>query len=218
MGKLYLIRHGESIANSRNILSGTLDVALTKNGIKQAIHAGRLLKKIKFDEVYTSLLSRAFVTAMIILSENKNNLFPIVYPSEGEKNLLNNSFISNNLIKVYKDDRLNERFYGNLQGITVEEELDLNGKTLWQLSFDEIDSAESINDTIKRTKSFYNDIIVPKLSQDKNLLVVSHGTCLSTLLMHIENISLDDAINNLLPNSKPIVFSFENNLFRREEF
>jgi len=166
----------------------------------------------------TSLLSRAFVTAMIILSENKNNLFPIVYPSEGEKNLLNNSFISNNLIKVYKDDRLNERFYGNLQGITVEEELDLNGKTLWQLSFDEIDSAESINDTIKRTKSFYNDIIVPKLSQDKNLLVVSHGTCLSTLLMHIENISLDDAINNLLPNSKPIVFSFENNLFRREEF
>jgi len=218
MGKLYLIRHGESIANSRNILSGTLDVALTKNGIKQAIHTGRLLKKIKFDEVYTSLLSRAFVTAMIILSENKNNLFPIVYPSEGEKNLLNNSFISNNLIKVYKDDRLNERFYGNLQGITVEEELDLNGKTLWQLSFDEIDSAESINDTIKRTKSFYNDIIVPKLSQDKNLLVVSHGTCLSTLLMHIENISLDDAINNLLPNSKPIVFSFENNLFRREEF
>ncbi len=218
MSKLYLIRHGESVANSKNILSGTLDVALTKNGIKQAIHTGRLLKKIKFDEVYTSFLSRAFITAMIILSENKNNLFPIVDPSEGEKNLLNNSLISNNLIKICKDERLNERFYGNLQGVSVENGLNFHGKSLWQLSFDEIDSAESIDVTIRRTKSFYDDIIIPKLSQDKNLLVVSHGTCLSTLLMHIEHISLDDAINNQLSNSKPIVFSFENNLFRREEF
>ena len=71
MVKLVLIRHGQSIANKEDVYTGWSDSPLTKKGISQARHAGKLLlhEKINFSDVHTSVLVRAIKTANIVLDE-----------------------------------------------------------------------------------------------------------------------------------------------------
>ena len=59
---LYMIRHGQSEANVRGEYCGWAQVSLTKQGIEDAQNAGRLLRSVVFDKVYTSDLKRAMQT------------------------------------------------------------------------------------------------------------------------------------------------------------
>ena len=94
--KLIILRHGESLWNLENRFTGWTDVDLTKNGKNEAKNAGELLskKKIAIDLIYTSYLKRAIKTTKICLKQLKNTK-----------------------IEVYYHWRLNERHYGNLQGL-----------------------------------------------------------------------------------------------------
>ena len=60
---IYLIRHGESLANQKKIFLGHGDWDLTENGYAQAECAARFFKDIKVDAVYSSDLQRAVHTA-----------------------------------------------------------------------------------------------------------------------------------------------------------
>jgi 2,3-bisphosphoglycerate-dependent phosphoglycerate mutase len=216
MSKIILIRHGESFANNLNLFSGWLDVCLTAKGIKEAQKAGKYLSNYKFDEVYTSNLSRALLTATIILSENKHVRFPIFDHFENKKYTFMSNSVKDISTIIRKDNRLNERFYGSLQGRSVEESQKFiieKNKSFWETSFSKIKSAEHINELLKRTKLFYNLVIIPKLARGKNLLVVSHGTCIGVLLAHIQNIDISDIKTKELPNSKPIIFSYSKGTF-----
>jgi 2,3-bisphosphoglycerate-dependent phosphoglycerate mutase len=127
------------------------------------------------------------------------------------------SSLNKTLTRINKDERLNERFYGDLQGKTVEKSkkyLKDNDSSLWSISFSDIESAENLNETLSRTKSFYDEILLPKLFEGKNLLVVSHGTCIGTLLTHIKKISIADIKKTELPNGEPMIFSFKEGKFR----
>jgi len=97
--KLVIIRHGESIWNKENIFTGWVDIGLSEEGKKEAKKAGKLLKEkgFVFDLAYTSVLKRAIETLDIILKEMDLN------------------------IPVKKSWRLNERFYGALQGKNKDE-------------------------------------------------------------------------------------------------
>ena len=217
MSKLVLIRHGESFANSLGLFSGWLDVGLTAKGIKEAQKTGKYLADFKFNQVYTSNLSRAYLTAVIILSENKNIWFPVFNHSENKKYMFMDNSIECISTIILKDNRLNERFYGNLQGRTVKESqkfIKEKNTSLWKTSFSDIKSAEHIKSLLKRTELFYNLVLIPKLSKRKNLLVVSHGTCIGALLTHIQNTDISAVKNKELPNSKPIIFSYSKNTFK----
>jgi 2,3-bisphosphoglycerate-dependent phosphoglycerate mutase len=216
MSKLILIRHGESFANSLDLFSGWLDVGLTAKGIKEAQKTGKHLADFKFHEVYTSNLSRAYLTAMIILSENKNVQFPIFDHPGNKKYTFMDNATKDISITIRKDNRLNERFYGSLQGRSVKESKKFiveKNKSLWETSFSNIKSAEPIRGLLKRTKLFYDLVLIPKLSKEKNLLIVSHGTCIGALLTHIQNIKISDIKTKELPNSKPIIFSYTKETF-----
>ena len=65
--KVFMIRHGESETNKKNLLTGWLDALLTEQGKAEAEQVGKRLSSIKFDKVYTSDLSRARETAAIAL-------------------------------------------------------------------------------------------------------------------------------------------------------
>ena len=69
--KLYLVRHGESESNLKKIHGGWLDVSLTEQGKQDAASAGRLLRDIHFDKVYTSDQTRAMQTADIALPDQE---------------------------------------------------------------------------------------------------------------------------------------------------
>jgi len=91
---LVLIRHGQSAWNLENKFTGWVDVDLTKKGEEEARVAGQKLMNYKFDIAFTSGLKRAQETLQIILNEtHQTNL------------------------AVFQDKALNERMYGDLQGL-----------------------------------------------------------------------------------------------------
>src|SRR5438270_13047838 len=93
MATLVLIRHGQSLWNLENRFTGWVDVPLTDKGRDEARRAGERIQEIKFDVAYTSALSRAQETLERVLE------------TIGQKP------------PVIRDPALNERHYGDLQGL-----------------------------------------------------------------------------------------------------
>ena len=67
MMDVYVVRHGESEANLAQVHSGWAQINLTEQGRQDAAMAGRLLKGISFDRIYSSDLIRAVQTAQIAI-------------------------------------------------------------------------------------------------------------------------------------------------------
>ena len=63
--RLYLIRHGETAWSISGQHTGRTDVALTANGEDQARTLERLLRVIRFDQVFTSPARRAQSTCAL---------------------------------------------------------------------------------------------------------------------------------------------------------
>ena len=98
MATLVLIRHGESQWNLENRFTGWIDIPLTDKGREEARRGAELIKGIKFDKAYTSVLNRAIETLDIILK-----------------------VIGQEKMPIEKDQALNERHYGDLQGLNKAE-------------------------------------------------------------------------------------------------
>jgi len=71
MPVLVLLRHGESLWNRLNLFIGWIDVPLSERGIQEALKAGKLLRKWRFDIIFTSDLVRAIQTAMLAMAESE---------------------------------------------------------------------------------------------------------------------------------------------------
>ncbi|MFB6208831.1 MAG: histidine phosphatase family protein [Candidatus Nanohaloarchaea archaeon] len=69
MTEVYLVRHGESEHNSRNLIQGQINSELTQRGRLQAKNLREKLSDIEFDGVYSSDLSRAYETAEILVED-----------------------------------------------------------------------------------------------------------------------------------------------------
>ncbi len=194
MAILVLVRHGESLWNRENRFTGWVDVPLSEKGEKEAREAGKLIREagIKFDVAYTSQLDRAIGTLAIIMKE-----FDVKIP-------------------VIKDFHLNERHYGDLQGLNKEETAKKYGQEqvhLWRRSYDvKPPGGESLEDTQKRTVPFFQNTILLDLTQyRKNVLVVAHGNSLRSIVMYLENIKQEDIVNVEIPTGVPIVYLLDEN-------
>ena len=115
--KLVLLRHGESVWNRKNLFTGWVDVDLTARGFQQARRAGRLLKKhnYAFEAAYTSVLKRAIRTLWLTLDELDQMWVPVT-----------NAW------------QLNERHYGDLQGLNkwqIAKKFGYAKLHLWRRSF-----------------------------------------------------------------------------------
>jgi 2,3-bisphosphoglycerate-dependent phosphoglycerate mutase len=193
MSILILVRHGQSVYNLENRFTGSLDIALTELGKQEAKNAGDKLIHYKFDLAYTSTLVRAQESLNIILKE--------IHQSD---------------IIVIENEALNERNYGNLQGLNKEETIAKFGQNqvdIWRRSYaTRPPDGESLEDTYNRTIPFYKRVIEPELKLQKNILIVAHGNSLRALVMYLENIS-DQEISNLnIPTGVPRCYDFDENL------
>src|SRR3954464_14668336 len=118
MYKVVLLRHGESDWNRENRFTGWTDVDLSDLGKQEARAAGPLLKKAgyTFDHSFPSVLTRAIRTHWLALEE---------------MGLL--------WIPVQRSWRLNERHYGDLQGLNKAEMAAKFGEPqvlVWRRSYD----------------------------------------------------------------------------------
>ena len=193
MSILILVRHGQSVYNLENRFTGNLDIALTKLGEQEARNAGEKLKNYKFDFAYTSNLIRAQESLNIILKE-----------------------IHQTDIIVIKNGALNERNYGNLQGLNKEETISKFGQNqvdIWRRSYGtRPPDGESLEDTYNRTIPFYKRVIEPELKLQKNILIVAHGNSLRALVMYLENISEQEIPHLNIPTGVPRCYNFDENL------
>lgn len=192
MSKLVLVRHGQSQWNLENKFTGWVDVELSQLGIEEAENAGKLLNNYIFDTVFTSVLKRAINTADIITKE-------IGY---------NGEFVRN--------EALNERHYGDLQGLNKDEvgaQYGLEQLQIWRRSYDTPPpNGESLYDTQKRVIPYYMSEIEPLLKAGKNVLVVAHGNSLRSMIMHLENISKEDIVGLNIPTGTPYEYNFDADL------
>lgn len=190
MKLLTLIRHGQSTYNLQNRFTGNLDVALTLLGEKEAHLAGQKLIKFHFDLAYTSILKRAWETLNIILAEIKQSDIPII-----------------------KNAALNERMYGDLQGLNKTETAQKYGEeqvAIWRRSYEvRPPNGESLKDTFERTVPYYQSEIEPELKAGKNILIVAHGNSLRALKMYVENISPQEIVKINIPTGTPENYLFD---------
>jgi len=192
MTMLVLIRHGQSVWNAANRFTGWTDVELSEKGEIEAADAGLELADVRFDVVHTSGLIRAQRTAEIVMSKNT---------------------VSGN-IPTRVDERLNERHYGDLQGLNKAETAEIHGADqvhIWRRSFDvPPPGGESLEMTADRTIPYFVEEIIPDLESGKNVLVAAHGNSLRSIVMHIEGISPEEITSLEIPTGIPMFYRFDN--------
>lgn len=223
MALLVLLRHGQSMWNLRNVFTGWVDVPLSSQGVEEAVAAGKKMAGIDFDIVYVSTLVRAMETAMIALSENKSGRTPVVEHPEGSQIADWGKIYSDDeaglTIPVVQDSRLNERYYGELQGLNKKATAERFGDEqvhIWRRSYDvPPPNGEALVDTAGRTIPFFKEAIVPSLEEGQNVLVSAHGNSLRSIVMDIERLDRDGVLNLEIPTGKPIFYHYENGKFEK---
>lgn len=193
MPKLVIVRHGQSQWNLENRFTGWIDIDLSPKGVEEAKSAGKKLVGYKFDKAFTSALTRAQRTLDIILEE-----------------------IDQKGIPVEKDKALNERMYGDLQGLNKDETRHKFGAEqvhIWRRSYDIAPpNGESLKDTAARVMPYWNEKIVPELTNGRSILIAAHGNSLRALVMHLENLSKDEILQTEIPTGVPKVYELTGDL------
>ena len=219
MAKLILTRHGQSLWNAENKFTGWVDVPLSEQGRAEATIASCKLKDYRVRVCFTSMLFRAIETAVIILTEVDDicdGRIPIIkhdvddqdwhgwdkYNGDPEQEL-----------PIYLTAVLDERYYGELQGLNKAETAAKFGKEqvqLWRRSYDVAPpGGESLEDTVKRTVPFFRDRILKHLMAGDNVLIAAHGNSLRSIIKQLENLSEEEIVKVELGTAIPIVYDID---------
>jgi 2,3-bisphosphoglycerate-dependent phosphoglycerate mutase len=187
MPDLILLRHGQSQWNLENRFTGWVDVPLSPRGEDEARGAGAKLRGRHVDEMFTSVLKRAIDTATLALAAAGIGPLPTV-----------------------RDAALNERMYGDLQGLDKAEAARRFGADqvkLWRRSYDvQPPGGESLADTAARVLPYWRDHILPELRAGKNVLIVAHGNSLRALVMHLDNLTREQVLELEIPTGVPLLY------------
>jgi len=217
---LVLLRHGESIWNKENRFTGWTDVDLSGQGREEAKKAGLVLKKegFLFDLAFTSVLKRAIRTLWIVLDQMDLMWIPV-----------KNSW------------RLNERHYGDLQGLNKSETARKFGEEqvlIWRRSYDirpaalekfdqrypgndprykdlaaqDIPATECLKDTVARFLPYWHEEIAPAIKTGRKVIIAAHGNSLRALVKYLDNISDQQIVNLNIPTGLPLVYELDDNL------
>lgn len=215
--QLVLLRHGQSIWNRDKIFTGWSDVALSPKGEKEAEQAAYLLKQagFTFDLCFSSTLQRARTTSQIVLASMQLNEIPI-----------------------HESWRLNERHYGALEGMerwqafkkfgiwpilgcqikfdAAPPNLDSqdprfpgNQPGYTDINKDELPLGESMQQTLARFQSYWQETIQPEIQQGRRILIVSHKNTLRTLMMLLDHLTPSQVMKLSLATGRPLVYELD---------
>lgn len=222
MLKLVLLRHGQSEWNLENRFTGWTDVDLSEEGVAQARHAGKILKEngYSFDIGFTSVLKRAIKTMHFALEE---------------MDLL--------WIPVQKSWRLNERFYGALQGLNKAEVVAKYGEEQvhkWrrdphelppaidrtdlrypgndlrykELTERELPVTENLSQTMDRVLPFWSETIMSAVRNHKKVIIAAHGNSLRALIQYVDHLTDDEVTQLDIPTGVPWIYELDEDFNR----
>lgn len=190
MATLVLVRHGQSVWNLENRFTGWVDVDLSEKGEVEAHQAGEKLSDYTFDAAFSSVLKRA------------NRTLDTILQMGGQSDL-----------EVTRDAALNERMYGDLQGMNKDEAREQFGAEqvhIWRRSYDVAPpGGESLKTTGDRTIPYFEQRIAPLLKAGKSVIIAAHGNSLRALVKHLENLSPEEILQVEIPTGTPIVYQLD---------
>lgn len=193
MSQLVIIRHGQSQWNLENRFTGWVDVPLSAKGEAEAAAAGDKLKGFVFDEAYTSSLQRAQYTLALAMERAGHREIPVT-----------------------RDEALNERMYGDLQGLDKADTAAKYGEEqvhIWRRSYDIAPpGGESLKDTAARVIPYFEKEIEPKLKAGKNIIIAAHGNSLRALVMHLEKMTPEEILKFEIPTGQPRLYNLDASL------
>jgi len=220
MYKVVLLRHGESVWNKENLFTGWTDVDLSEKGVEEAHTAAKLLSEggFTFDIAFTSVLKRAIRTLWIVLEDMDLMWIPVV-----------------------RSWRLNERHYGDLQGLNKAQTAAKFGEEqvhVWRRSYDtpppalsrdderypgkdrryahmptdEVPLTECLKDTVERFLPYWVDAIVPAIKEGKKVIIAAHGNSLRALVKYLDNISDEEIPGLNIPTGVPLVYELDQDM------
>lgn len=226
MYKVVLLRHGESVWNKENRFTGWTDVDLSEKGIEEAGKAGDVLKTegFTFDLAYTSVLKRAIRTLWIALDRMDLMWIPVEHSW-----------------------RLNERHYGDLQGLNKSEMASKFGEEqvlVWRRSYDipppalkktdprypgndpryrgldpkDVPVTECLKDTVNRFLPYWQQTIAPSVKAGRKVIIVAHGNSLRALVKYLDNVSDQEIVGLNIPTGIPLVYELDGALKPRKHY
>lgn len=215
-----MLRHGESTWNKENRFTGWTDVDLSEQGVGEARAAGELLKAegYDFDVAHTSVLRRAIKTLWLTLEALDRMWIP-----------------------VHNSWRLNERHYGNLQGLNKAEMAAQFGEKqvlVWRRSYDvppppldaadprnpasdpryagltpaQIPLTECLKDTVARVVPHWEQVIAPDIRAGKRVIIAAHGNSMRALIKYLDGISDEKIVELNVPTATPLVYELTDDL------
>src|ERR1700739_38299 len=215
--KLVLLRHGQSQWNLENRFTGWVDVDLTEQGRAEARAGGELMKAegLRFDVAHTSVLKRAIRTLWTALDAMDQMWIP-----------------------VHKTWRLNERHYGDLQGLDKAETTARHGEAKVKerrgaehsppppmavsnpghprndpryagLDANALPDTESLATTLDRVLPYWHDAIAPGLKRGPTVLVTPHGNSLRALYKYLTGMSESEIVEMNIPTGIPLLFELD---------
>ena len=223
MTKLILMRHGESLWNKMNLFTGWVDIPLSEKGIKEALEGGELIKDLPIDIIFTSTLIRAQMTAMLAMIHHHSKKVPVIlHPGEGkldEWGKIYGKEAQQHIIPVTCAWELNERMYGELQGLNKAETAAKFGADqvkIWRRSYDVAPpNGESLEMTAARSIPYFEEKIIPYLQQGLNVFISAHGNSLRSIIMDLDGLSKEQVVNLELATGLPIIYEYEHGSFKR---
>ena len=223
MSQLILMRHGLSAWNEKNLFTGWVDIPLSKAGIRESIAGGKMIRNIPIDVIFTSTLIRAHMTLVLAMLEHSSHKVPVfLHPGQGKIDEWGKIFseeTQKTTIPVCSAWELNERMYGELQGLNKAETAQKFGAEqvqIWRRSFDTPPpGGESLAMTAKRAWPFFKTEIQPRLERNQNVFICAHGNSLRSIIMRLDSLSKEEVVKLELETGAPIVYRFENNRHER---
>ena len=183
---LVLLRHPECVDNAEGVMVGQRDSPLTDNGRVQAREAAETLADYKFDHVYTSDLIRALDQTRAVVAHQK---FPVTY----------------SLVPAIR-----ERSGGSAEGVKytdLKKRMSPRKYKLWQRDYFEAPPAgESLHDVAERVVPWFDDVVIPRISRNESILVVTHAGVIRVLISYVKKIDETEIMAMNIEHSMPYFF------------
>ena len=215
-GQLILLRHGQSVWNLENRFTGWVDVPLSKKGIEEAINAGRIMANCAFDAIFMSNLERSHQTTFLAMAENQGQKALVVQDNQENAKIYDKKI---SILPVYKAWQLNERIYGELQGLNKDLMRKKYGEeqvAIWRRSYaTSPPGGESLKETVERVMPYFKEKIKPLIQEGKTVLVSAHGNSLRAIIMQLDKLSEEEIVKLEIPTGEPMGYFYKEGKFTR---
>jgi broad specificity phosphatase PhoE len=170
---IYIVRHGETEYNVQDIVQSQVDSSLTLKGQQQVRETAEILKNIRFDAIFSSDLGRAVQTAEVINLERKLAINTSRLLREKDFGIYDNI-----PAQVFREKIKHQ--LEKLKTLTEREKRRYKYHETW----------ENEEEAATRMLIFLREVAVAYVG--KTVLVVSHGSIVRSLLMHLGFATYDE--------------------------